>query len=398
MTPEYKQQLEKNIGKYSWYKIFTKRVYLPLITIQLVSAGKVTIGQLAVISVISAIVQLVLQLPTGYFADRYGNRAAIVTGSWIAVTSPLLYVFMPNFVGGTIASVLFFGGWAFQSGAIEAFIHDTLVSLDREQQYAKVMGRAQSYGLIGNVVLLALIPATYSINHALPFILGFVSMLVMLYLAYSFSYPPRDMTIKVRNPFAAARSIVNRQNIALFVFAGAMAGVSYRGGDYRELVWRHAGIAITLFGILVALSSLVGAAMGRYLHTLDKLKPTTFYLFDLLYLSGFLLLVGLWNNPFSVVLAFTMLAAYDRVRMIVFQAKLLHDRQHAYKASLISALNLFGTIGQTVAITVLAANVTHHGYQGGYVRFAISVLAVGFILWLIVVISVSSRTITLSES
>ena len=130
----YQKKLEKNIGKYSWYKIFTKRVYLPLITIQLVNVGKVTLEELAIIVVISSIVQALLQMPAGYIADKIGNRKSIILGASIAVTSPLFYAFMPNFWGGLIASVMFFGGYAFQSGAIEAFMHDTLIALDIEKQ------------------------------------------------------------------------------------------------------------------------------------------------------------------------------------------------------------------------------------------------------------------------
>ena len=176
-------------------------MYLPLIAIQLVSVGKVTVQQLAIIAIAASVIQAVLQLPTGYIADKWGNKIAIVLGCAITAVSPLFYIFMPNFVGGMLAAILFFGGYSFQSGAIEAFMHDTLVALGKEQEYSKVMGRAQSYGLIGNVVLISLIPATYSINHNLPFAIGFVSLLIMLWLAVSFTYPKNSSETKNKNPF-----------------------------------------------------------------------------------------------------------------------------------------------------------------------------------------------------
>ena len=114
--------LKRNIIKYSWFRIFTKRVYLPLITVQLVNVGKVSLDELALMVVISSIVQAALQMPAGYVADKFGNRRAIILGASIAVASPLLYAVWPSFWGGLIASVLFFGGYAFQSGAVEAFM------------------------------------------------------------------------------------------------------------------------------------------------------------------------------------------------------------------------------------------------------------------------------------
>ena len=384
MNSTYKKQLEKNISKYSWYKIFTKRVYLPLIAIQLVNAGKVSVEQLAIISALTAIVSLLLQLPTGYVADKYGSRFAIILGCLITVPSPLFYVLLPNFWGGLIAALLFFGGYAFQSGAIEAFIHDTLVTMEREHEYSKIMGRAQSYGLIGNVVLVILVPATYAINHALPFILGFVSLLAMLFIALSFTYPPRKKELKTKNPFAATKNIVNRQNLALFVFAGVSLGVSYTSGNFRELAFQHIGITIGLFGTLVALGSVVGAVLGRWIHLIDKYQPKTVYLFDLLFISSFLMLAGSTTNRYLVSFAFIILAGYDRVHLIIFQAKLLENLKHTYKATLLSALNIFSTLGQAVAVVILAKLIGFKGYQGGYVLFGLVVLSISLFLWLLV--------------
>lgn len=393
MDALYKSRLEKNIIKYSWYKIFTKRVYLPLITIQLVTVGQVTLEQLAIIVVVTAIVQAVLQMPAGYIADKIGNRKSIILGASISVLSPLLYAFMPNFWGGLIASIMFFGGYAFQSGAIESFIHNTLIALDREKDYAKVMGRAQTYGLVGNIILIALIPATYTINHALPFILGFFSLVAMLWLTVSFVHP-KEVTSQgqlKKNPISAIKSIVNAQNIMLFLFSGFLAGVSNHGGEYRELLFQNIGIAVGLFGFILALGSLVGAAMGWFVHVLDKLKPLSFYFFDLAFLSFCFVLMGITANPIVAVAAFTLSSAYSRVRMIIFQAKMLHDIKHSYKATLISALNVFTLLGDIVAITLITRFVTDTGYLTGYVLFGSAVFAIGLVLWLLMFVEAQNR-------
>jgi MFS family permease len=392
MNASLQRRFQANIGKYSWYKIFTKRVYLPLITIQLVNEGHVTVEQLAIMVVVSSAVQALLQMPAGYVADRWGNRASIIMGAAIAVTSPLFYVFMPNFYGGLIASVLFFGGYAFQSGAIEAFIHDTLVVLGQEKDYAKVMGRAQTYGLVGNIILITLVPATYALNHTLPFILGFISLAVMLWLTISFTYPERDDTHAApRNPLRAFKAIVTAENVLLFIFAGLMAGVANKGAEYQQLLLQNLGVAVALFGVLLAAGSLVGAVMGWYVHQLDRVKTLAFYLLDVVVMAVCLTMVGTSTNPWLAVIGFTLFAGYTRVRLIIFQAKLLHEIQHAYKATLISALNLFTLFGDILAITVLTKYVSSQGYGAGYVSFGLTVLAAGVALWLLLLIHTRSR-------
>lgn len=399
MNTSYKKQLERNIPKYSWYKIFTKRVYLPLITIQLVSVGKVTLEELAIIVVVSSIIQALLQMPAGYIADKIGNRKSIILGASISLTSPLFYAFMPNFWGGLIAAVLFFGGYAFQSGAIEAFMHNTLIALDREKQYAKVMGRAQTYGLLANTILVILVPLTYSINHMVPFIIGFFSLLAMLLLTISFEHPNvQKIDTAKKNPFQAMRSIVNTQNIMLFLFSGFLAGVSNKGGEFRELLFQSIGIAVGWFGAIVAASSLVGAAMGWYVHVLDRLKPLVFYALDLCIIAGCFVFIGLTSIPAVAIVAFILFAGYTRVRMIIFQAKMLHDVKHVYKATLISALNLFTLLGEVIAITLLTRFVTDKGYLVGHLLFGVTIFAIGAVLWLGMVVEARRRKVAVQDS
>lgn len=398
-SSQQQKRLEQNIVKYSWYKVFTKRVYLPLITIQLVNVGKVTVEELALIFIITSIVQGVLQVPSGYVADKVGNRRAIILGAAIAVSSPLLYVFMPNFWGGLIASVLFFGGYAFQSGAIEAFMHDTLIALNREKDYAKVMGRAQTYGLVGNIVLVALVPLTYSINHSLPFVIGFLSLVAMLWLVISFDYPKTHQTHQTKkNPIRAIRSIVTYENIALFIFCGFLTGISNDGGIFRELVLQDIGVAVVWFGFILAIASLVGAIMGWYVHILDRLKPVTFYLLDLAIISACMIGVGSSKNPFIVITAFILFAGYTRVRMIIFQAKMLHDIKHTYKATLISALNLFTLIGEVIATSLISALISKHHYQTGYMLFGLIVFCIGFVLWLLIVVGYRRTAVSAEQT
>ena len=367
-------------------------MYLPLIAIQLVNVGKVTVGQLAIIAMVTSIVNLVLQVPTGYIADKWGNRRAILIGASISAVSPLLYIFMPNFWGGLIASVMFFGGYVFQSGAIEAFLHDTLTALKRENQYAKVMGRAQSYGLIGSVVLIILVPATYTINKNLPFILGFFSLLTMLLLAMSFTYPKVAKKKQKRlNPLSAIKNIVTWQNITFFMFAGFLSGVSNRAGEYRELLMQNIGIAVGLFGLIVAASSIVGAILGLFTHPLNKLKPLAFYMLDLVIMTSCLLMIGITKNHILVITGGVLFLGYSRIRLIVFQAKLLENLQHAYKATLLSALSFFTVFGEILAIAVLAKCIGLTNYSHGYVLFAGFVFVVGFGLWTVMALESSRR-------
>lgn len=390
MTP-YQEQLRKNIGRYAWYKIFTKRVYLPLITIQLVNVGHVTIEQLGIMVVLSSIVQALLQVPAGYIADRWGNRRAIILGASIAVGSPLLYAFMPTFWGGLLASVLFFGGYAFQAGAVEAFMHSTLTALGRASEYTKVLGRAQAYGLVGNVVLITLVPLTYQVDHRLPFLLGFVSLVGMWWLTLRFVHPPAAHPAMRPNPRAAWRQIATLPNLLLFLLSGFLAGVSNKATELKDLLLQSLGVPVVILGAVAALGSLAGAVMGWYVHWFDRIRALWFYLLDVAIMAGSVALLGASQHPAVAISAFVVFAGYTRVRTIVLQAKLLEGTQPTYKATLLSALNSLTVVGDVVAISLLTAMVTRHGYLAGHVWFGASVGLIGGLLWAALIVAHRTR-------
>ena len=80
-----------------------------------------------------------------------------------------------------------------------------------------------------------------------------------------------------------------------------------------------------------------------------------------------------------------MLAAYNRVQTILYQSKLLHGIKHAYKATLLSSLNLFTTLATAGSAAILGKLVGIRGYQGGHITLGLIFLTVGLLLWIIVV-------------
>jgi hypothetical protein len=95
--------------------------------------------------------------------------------------------------------------------------------------------------------------------------------------------------------------------------------------------------------------------------------------------------VGMTSNPPLVVMGFTLFAAYTRVRLIIFQSKLLADLKHSYKATLLSSLNLFTLFGDLLAISILAHLISGNGYSNGHLWFGLIVFALGFAMWLAMV-------------
>lgn len=398
-------KLEGNILKFNYYKIFTKRVFLPLIAIFLIDQGGVTFGQIALIASITAVAQFVMEIPSGYIADRWGHKKSLVFGSLIGALSVLPYILFPGFVGGLVASVLFFSGYSFVSGTLQAFMHETLLGLGRDQHYSEIMGRGQSFGLLGNMVLVALVPLTYVIHPKIPFIIGFLCLFIAFLIVLSFAEPPVRVPVAEegykKGTIEKLRILSEKAPLLKMFLVFLIFGIVSAGFDqsvmYREVIFKDVGIPVASFGFLLAFGSLLAAIVGRYIHHLKKLSPHAFYLFDAGYFVLACFFVGITQSPLVLVIAFALFPAYSRTRDIIFESQVFEEFPYSnYKATMISIMNFIGLLNSVWIPLLLAALIGQSSLTGGYLSFGL-IMALILIPIIFLQRFVSKRKVTTSE-
>src|SRR5262245_56117554 len=85
----------------------------------------------------------VLELPTGWFADRRGHRASLILGSLLQIAG-MLFAWLGEGISGVLASsLLIAAGDAFRSGADQALLYRSCVATgtsDFQQREARARG------------------------------------------------------------------------------------------------------------------------------------------------------------------------------------------------------------------------------------------------------------------
>lgn len=378
-----KEKLEANLRKYQLIILLQKRAFLPAIGIYLVSVGKLSLIDIATITSITAIAQLLMEIPTGYFADKYGRKLSIVVGTFIMSFSPLAYIIWPSYLGGLLASISYFGGFSFVSGAHSAFIHDTMEALGRVKDFTKFRGRAQSYSLVGNMVIIALVPMSYSIDPRLPFIFGFLLFLPVFFLALSYTEPPvlgedEPTAPSIKTMF---KHIPKTELLILFSAFGIVSSAFDSAPQFREILFQNLGISVVYFGAILAVGSLAAALAGHAIHKLDKVPHHVFYFIDIFVMVLTLVIIGITQNPYMAIVGFTLMVMYDRNRTIVAESHILaRYRAKENKATLLSMLRFFSTL-QGLWVSIALGTVLHFfGISKGFVYFGVGMGLVLIIL------------------
>jgi len=91
---------------------------------------------------------MALEVPTGWFADKFGNRRSLILGSLVQVAGMICCWLADGIPGLVLACMLVAIGDAFRSGADQALLYRTCVLLDREDAFQRIEARSRAVHVI----------------------------------------------------------------------------------------------------------------------------------------------------------------------------------------------------------------------------------------------------------
>jgi MFS family permease len=352
------QLANRNIRLYVLIKVFAKRVFLPLAAIYFVQVDHFTIRQIGLLAAMFAFVQLFAELPTGYFADRFARVTSIRVGAALNIAATLMYVFVHQKAGVFAGEAMEALGYSFMSGAGEALIYDSLVVKKQEHSYSKIVSRAQSVSLLINAGLLALVPLTYRIDPRLPFAIGTIAYASLLLVASSMQDVGRQKAAAFIRPKLSLSLLTKNHHIIAFGLLFGIVSALYTGpSDVYNLTLKSIGIPPDLLGLLFASASLLGAAIGPFIHQLKRLGWRGYMIFDGL-LALIPMFVAYTRIAWLLAVVWVLNMSFWRYRRIIYQEYLLTIYPTNYKASLLSAMSFTEEIAllwMPVVITTVVA-------------------------------------------
>jgi predicted MFS family arabinose efflux permease len=260
--------------------IVTFQIYSPFWAIWLFNHFTYFLG--TIIDVIFWIASLLIAMPAGAFADRYGRKPTIVLGVGIWMAGVVAFGFSGSFVTFTLSNVVWAFGAGFLWGANSAYLYDTLLEVHAETRYPAVSSRVTLYtylgtafaSLVGGVIIFT----TTQINMTL--VLYAIPGLAALVLGLTFQEPsvPRtpepSLFGQIRSGFRTARR--NRQIVLVILFQVLVGFVSYMMALFRGVFLNQSlggnllvvAIIYSLFYLVTAVSGgLTGSFMNRFGET-----------------------------------------------------------------------------------------------------------------------------------
>lgn len=383
------QNLQSNIWKYTLILITNKRVFLAILGAYYLTIPTVTPQWIGTILLVSSITGFLFEIPSGYFADKFGHKETLVIARFLMILSSFFLLIANNVYVLMLGGIFMSLSMAFHSGTGSAFMHETLRALGREKDYSKVMGKASSIGFAVPVVLMVLVPLLVGISYKLPFLIGLILDTVGLITALLLVKPPvtpgHVEEVGVTNFREVVREGYRLHYFRYAIFMGIITGALVAVGVFRAPYQVLLDIPVIWFGVFLGLGRAIAALMLAYsgkLHVYFK-DIHAFQSFMLVIFAVQIFLLGILTSPWIVVTLFITINAFQWGLSQVGSSFLLEIiKDSKFKATLLSVPAQVDMAASAVLSFILGVAIEHFSYQSGFLTIAIFFVAILIPLYL----------------
>ncbi|WP_329375197.1 MFS transporter [Streptomyces sp. NBC_00664] len=129
-----------------------------------------------------------LEIPTGFIADRIGQRRCMQLGAAAMTAANLLPVLSPSFAGFMAHFLAIAAARSLVSGASSAYLYEYLHEQGADAHYVQAEGTARALGLWAKIMCWPLVGVLMHVRHEAPYVLTALSALGSL--ACAAALPP----------------------------------------------------------------------------------------------------------------------------------------------------------------------------------------------------------------
>jgi len=338
--------------------------------------GYVSTSQIAFIAGWAYFVQLIMELPTGAFADMVGKRWSVILSYLLTALGMLIIPFAHTF-GHFLLIETFVGiGSALFSGAQEALLYDSFKQEGKEAEFGKVMAKDGFWYQIGLMTATGIGGIMYQYGHLIPFMASATSALIGMIIAWIYVEPKIDTEkFSLDNYLKQIRLGVheikkNNETLLLSGYYIAVGSLTWACQTFfNSYLLVDLGFDDKARGFIAAGLRLFNIVILMRLIKNEKIfnHRNTFIFFPILMMVAMLpgvFLDGVWGIP---TVAGVMMASTARWILLAKYTNQVYDSK--YRATAISTLSM--AIGLIVMIITTLSGPIMANYGGVRIIFSI---------------------------
>lgn len=312
-----------------------------------------------------------MELPTGIIADYFGRKNSRIIGRIMACLSTMLMIRTGSFIGFAIAFVIQALAYNLESGAGDALIYDTLLSLDDADHYMKIKGR-QEWSYQSAAIFSMLIGGyTASYSYELAYVITFAINIVALICSFRFVEPTlhkedQAQILSIRQHMRHSISAIkNNRQILTYVFFIESFSVLYTTiYFYIQNFFKAAGHSEFWIGTLIAIASLASLLTSSKAYKIEAYLGRK----SLIYISGSLAILLFAIIGFTPLdsMAFILLAMMESLLFVVFSDYINQMIPSESRATLLSFKAMIFSVMMIICFPIIGWLADHYGFDKAF--------------------------------
>lgn len=236
-----------------------------------------TIQMVVYTEIIYALTVVLLEIPTGIIADKWGRKRMLLLNAFLSCCEFVILIFATSFWHFAVTAFLAGIGRSAASGSGNALLYDSLLQSGDAKNFEMYLGRLNAFDL--SAAILAALSGSllagrfgFELNYWLSFASVLISLVMTLLLAEPEMKTTTDETILacdyLRN---SIRFFIRNPKVCLVLFSGMVTGAAINFIDeFWQLYLNRLGIPVAFFGLFSAgciLLRLPGSLLAYKLKT-----------------------------------------------------------------------------------------------------------------------------------
>lgn len=220
----------------------------------------ISLGQIYFIESVYFIIVIVMELPWGYIADRFGYKKTLIIANFIYFLSKILFYKAHSFIGFLFERIFLAIALAGLSGCDMAYLYN---SIDEKKLSDKVFSRYNFYATLGFLAAstLSSLIVQISIESTVFFtIIAYgIAFILSLFLG---EVKKENINTSIKKDF---KELLNNRGIILFIISITLVSEVVQSITVflNQEKYISCGIDLKYFGIILALSQIICLATGK---------------------------------------------------------------------------------------------------------------------------------------
>ncbi|MFH1420653.1 MAG: MFS transporter [Candidatus Aenigmatarchaeota archaeon] len=353
------QQLRANIWKFYLAEFFSNFWFIAVIYILYMQYFGVSYTGIGTLEFVCLMVAVLLEIPTGAFADMFGRRNSVCIGMAVLVVASLIVGLSSVFLFFIIGFFFWGVADAFITGAREALIYETLKALGREKEYLKIQSRLILISTMAIVIAAFTGSILFSINVRLAYFALAGSMAIAAIIMLSVKEPPMkkikfNITAHYDQVKKGVGYLLSSKYLKWLVGFSAIMFAPYYVFDslMNQPYLIGSGFKVVELGLIFAIVYGISGFMTAFIHHAERfLKEKLSLLLVVLVHGTTFLLMALLSTPL-IVMVFILFYLGHNYRYIVVDAYMQKHTPSNIRATLTSSHSMLMNASGAIAVVI----------------------------------------------